>query len=129
MLAAMHEMGLAVEVYRAARKAADSAGGGVLESVTVDVGELSAVEPDLLGFAWEALLSGTPDSGARLRVDWHPARQDCARCGDVAERAAGSWLRLCPRCGEPLRISGGEELELRTVAFTGPASALSEAVP
>jgi hydrogenase nickel incorporation protein HypA/HybF len=125
----MHEMGLAAEAYRVARDAADAAGGGALESVTVDVGELSAVEPDLLCFAWEALLSGTPDSGARLQVEWHPVRQHCARCGDVAERAAGSWLRLCPRCEGPLRVSGGEELEVRTVAFADRAAALSEAIP
>jgi hydrogenase nickel incorporation protein HypA/HybF len=115
--AAMHEMGLAAEAYGIARRAADASGGGALESVTVVVGELSAVEPDLLRFAWEALLSGTPDASARLDVEWRPARQRCARCGDVAERAAGSWLRLCPRCGGALAVSGGDELEVRTVAF------------
>jgi hydrogenase nickel insertion protein HypA len=121
----MHEMGLAAEAYRVAREAADSAGGGALESVTVVVGELSAVEPDLLRFAWEALLDGTGDAAARLDVEWRRARQLCARCGEVEERAPGSWLRLCPRCETPLSVSGGDELEVRTVAFAERAAAVS----
>lgn len=113
----MHEVGLAAEIYRIARDAAEARGGGRLEVVTVVVGDLAAVEPDLLDFAWTAVIGGGPDEGARLVVDWRPARQHCVLCGDVAERVAGSWLRLCPRCGEPLAVIGGDELEVRTVEF------------
>lgn len=114
----MHEMGLAEEMRRIAREAADARGGGPLESVTVVVGELAAVEPELLEFAWQALVAGTPDAGARLVVDWRRARQRCSECGEIAERAPGSWLRLCPRCGRPLAVEGGDELEVRSVSFS-----------
>ena len=117
ILGAVHEVGLAAEIYRIARDAAEARGGGRLEAVTVVVGDLAAVEPDLLDFAWNAVIGGGPDEGARLIVDWRPALQRCAFCGDVAERAAGSWLRLCPGCGEPLAVIGGDELEVRTVEF------------
>ena len=30
----------------------------------------------------------------------------------IEERAAGTWLRLCPRCGGPLSIDGGNELDI-----------------
>ena len=124
--APMHEMGLAAEAYRVAREAADAADGGPLESVTLVVGELSAVEPDLLRFAWEALLHGTADSGARLEIEWRAALQRCGRCGEIAERAPGTWLRLCPRCRGPLAVSGGDELDVRTVAFAERVPALTE---
>jgi hydrogenase nickel incorporation protein HypA/HybF len=114
----MHEMGLAAEVYRIAREAADSRGGGPLESVTIVVGDLAAVEPDLIDFAWQAMVAGTGDSEARLVVEWSPARQLCAECGEIAERAAGSWLRLCPRCSGPLAVRGGDELDVRRVSFS-----------
>jgi hydrogenase nickel incorporation protein HypA/HybF len=113
----MHEIGLAAEIYRIARDAAEARGGGRLEAVTVVVGDLAAVEPDLLDFAWNAVTDGGPDEGAHLIVDWRQARQHCASCGDVPERAAGSWLRLCPGCGKPLAVVGGDELEVRTVEF------------
>jgi hydrogenase nickel incorporation protein HypA/HybF len=115
----VHEVGIAAEIHRIARGAADSRGGGKLESVTVAIGDLAAVEPDLLRFAWTAVVGGGPDEGARLVVDWKPARQICALCGDVPERAAGTWLRLCPRCQEPLAVVGGDELDVRTIAFSG----------
>ncbi len=114
----MHEMGLAADIHRIARGAADDHGGGALESVTVIVGELAAVEPDLLEFAWQAQVAGSEDAGSRLIVEWRRARQTCASCGDVPERAPGSWLRLCPRCEEALAVLGGDELEVRTVSFS-----------
>ncbi len=123
----MHELSLAAEVHRIARGAAEDRGGGALESVTVVVGELAAVEPDLLEFAWQAVVAGSEDEGARLTIEWRPVRQLCSACGEVPERAAGSWLRLCPRCNEPLAVSGGDELEVRTVAFAeAPAAAGAE---
>ena len=119
----MHEMGLSAEIYRIARSAADDRGGGCLESVTVIVGELAAVEPDLLDFAWQATVQGTADEQARLLVQWQPVRQICDACGEVPERAPGSWLRLCPRCDGTLFVSGGDELEVRTVSFSGEPAA------
>lgn len=85
------------------------------------MGELSAVEPELLVFAWEALVEGGPDAGARLDVEWHPARQRCPDCGDVVERQPGSWLRLCPVCESPLLLDGGRDLDILSLAFeAGP---------
>lgn len=113
----MHETGLAFEVYRIAREAARSNGGGRLTAVSLRVGELSAVEPDLIAYAWDALTAGGPDAGARLDVEWRAAEQTCPACGAVAERAAGSWLRLCPGCDTPLRVVGGDELDVMRVTF------------
>jgi hydrogenase nickel incorporation protein HypA/HybF len=115
----MHEMGIAAEVYRIARETADGRGGGALESVAVLVGELSAVEPELLTFAWEAIVGGGPDEGARLVIECRRARQLCPQCGEIAERAPGSWLRLCPRCNGTLSLEGGDELDVRSVVFEG----------
>ncbi len=118
----MHETGIAAEIYGVSRRAADANAGGRLLSVRVEVGELSAVEPDLLAFAWEAVTAGGPDAGARLVVEWRPARQTCEACGEVAERAPRSWLRLCPRCSGVLRIEGGDELDVRDVTFEETAA-------
>jgi hydrogenase nickel incorporation protein HypA/HybF len=118
----MHETGIAAEIYGVARQTADTNGGGRLLSVRVEVGELSAIEPDLLAFAWEAVTSGGPDAAARLDVEWRPARQICASCGEIAERTKGTWLKLCPRCEGVLQIEGGDELDVRDVTFEdGPS--------
>ncbi len=116
----MHEMSLAVEIQRMSRAVVARRGPGRIEAVKVAVGELSAVEPDLLAYAWEALTAGGPDEGSRLLVEWRPARQLCPACGETKTRVPGSWLRLCPGCGLPLRIEGGTELDLMEITFNGP---------
>ncbi|MEO8585622.1 MAG: hydrogenase maturation nickel metallochaperone HypA [Acidobacteriota bacterium] len=113
----MHETALAAEILKIARASAAANGGGRLTTVSIVVGELSAVEPSLIAFAWEAVTSGTVDAGSTLEVEFRPARQTCRVCGDVPERAPGSWLRLCPRCQEPLRVEGGDELDVARVTF------------
>jgi hydrogenase nickel incorporation protein HypA/HybF len=118
----VHEMGLALEILKATRQAAAGRAVGSLEDVQVVVGELAAVEPDLLVYAWEAVTAGTREAGATLSVQWQPARQTCAACGVVEERAAGTWLRLCPRCDLPLQVVGGDELTVRSCRFHRPCT-------
>ena len=122
----VHEMSIAQEVYRTSREVADQHSGGKLLRVWVAVGELTAVEPDLLRFAWEALVGQGWDAGAALDVEWRPARQRCPSCGEVPGRATGSWLRLCPACGAALAVEGGEELDLLRVEFEGSTNSGGE---
>ena len=114
----MHELNLATEIYRTCRATIDARGPGRLDAVRVAIGELAAVEPELLVYAWEAVVSGGRDAGARLEVEWHPARQFCAECGEVAELAPGTWLRICPNCGRPVRVEGGAQLDVIELSFT-----------
>jgi hydrogenase nickel incorporation protein HypA/HybF len=109
-----------MELHRVCRWEIESRGGGSLELARVAVGELSAVVPELLEFAWQAVVAEGPDSGARLEIEWHPARQLCSRCGELAERQPGSWLRLCPQCSDPLKLEGGQELDLVSLSFHTP---------
>lgn len=108
----MHETGIAIEIYRGARLAAEPYPGARLEWVRVAVGELTGVEPELLKYAWEAVVEPTPDRGCRLEVEWRPAVQRCDRCGEPKARGEGVWLRVCLECGEALRVEGGRELDL-----------------
>ncbi len=113
----MHELSIATEVYRSCRAEIDRRGGGTLEQITAVVGELSGVEPRLLVYAWEAVVAGGPDEGARLAVQWRPARQRCPGCGPVAEHQPGTWLRLCPGCSRPLLVEGGDELDILSIGY------------
>lgn len=113
----VHELSIAQEIYRMSRDAVASHGPGRLESVRVAIGELTAIEPDLLVFAWQALTEGGADAGSTLAVEWHGARQHCPACDADKPRAQASWLHLCPDCGGVLVVSGGDELDLLQVTF------------
>ncbi|MCU0303488.1 MAG: hydrogenase maturation nickel metallochaperone HypA [Thermoanaerobaculales bacterium] len=113
----MHEMGIAIEIYRTCRDTVAEHGGGRLRQVRIAVGELAAVEPDLLVFGWEAVVADTPDQGAALTVDFCRADQRCPACNQAKDRSEGSWLRICPDCGTPLEVRGGDELDVIEVSF------------
>jgi hydrogenase nickel incorporation protein HypA/HybF len=113
----VHEMGIALEVYRVCREAVQAQGGGRIDSVRVALGELAAIEPDLLAFAWQAVTADGPDSGSQLDISWRRAIQRCPRCGETKDRSEGSWLPLCPDCAGPLEITGGLELDVIEVVF------------
>ena len=111
-------MGVALEIHRACRARLEAHGPTRLDRVKVAIGELSAVEPEILRYAWEAVVYDGPDADAELEIEWRPARQVCDDCGEIEERVDGEWLRLCPRCERPLRVEGGRELDLLQFAFT-----------
>ena len=114
----MHELSLATEIYGICRATIDARGTGRLDSTRVAIGELAAVEPELLVYAWEAVVSGGTDAAAKLEVEWHPVRQTCATCGEVKERAPGDWLGICPTCGGSVQIAGGDELDVIDLTYT-----------
>lgn len=110
-------MSIALEIHRVCREVAAEHGGGCLEVVRMAIGELSAIEPDLLEFAWQAVVAEGPDAGSRLEITWCPARQHCSTCGEDKSRSEGSWLRICPDCAMPLAVSGGDELDVLEVTL------------
>ncbi len=113
----MHEMGIALEIYRTCRETISEQGEGRLHRVRIAVGELAAVEPDLLAFGWEAVVTDGPDEGAELDIKWCKADQRCPKCGEAKDRSEGSWLRVCPDCGTPLEVRGGDELDVLEISF------------
>jgi hydrogenase nickel incorporation protein HypA/HybF len=114
----LHELSLATEIYRTCRASIDARGAGRLDSARVAIGELAAVEPELLVYAWQAVVSGGRDAAATLEVEWHPATQTCANCGELQERAPGHWLRICPECGGAVQVAGGDELDVIDLSYT-----------
>ena len=103
--------------FRLTGKTRCCAGIDQLQRVRIAVGELAAVEPDLLTFGWEAVIIDGPDAGAKLEIDFCKADQRCPQCDEAKDRSEGSWLRICPDCGAPLEVRGGEELDVLEGTF------------
>jgi hydrogenase nickel incorporation protein HypA/HybF len=108
----VHELSLASAIYRTCRSRLPGDGDQRLECVRVAIGELSSIEPELLRYAWDAVIAGQPDEGAVLEIDWQTATQRCEACGTAPARTGGSWWPCCPRCGRILRIEGGDALDV-----------------
>lgn len=68
----MHEMSLALEICRITEEQVGREALTRVREVGVQVGEVSGVEPEALGFCLEALLSHAPFAGARLCMSMEP---------------------------------------------------------
>jgi hydrogenase nickel incorporation protein HypA/HybF len=116
----VHELSIALSLYATCRNLVQERGPGRLERVRVAVGELSAVDPELLSFAWQAVTEGGPHAGATLDIDWRPARAHCPSCHADQPPSQAGWLHLCQACGAALAIEGGTELDLLQLSITDP---------
>jgi len=82
--------------------------------VTITIGGLTAVMPDALHFAWDALTPGTVVEGAVLNVVEVPARSRCGQCGTEFEH--DQYDRICPECGNFMcEVIAGNELRIDEV--------------
>lgn len=110
----MHEMGITAEVLAAVSEAAERAGAVRVNRVTLTIGELTAIMPDALQFAWDALTPGTIVEGATLDVVAVPARSRCTEC--ATEFTHDQYDRLCPSCGSfVVQVLAGNELRIEDV--------------
>lgn len=110
----MHELsicqGLIGEVTRVAREERAQR----VVSVTVRIGPLSGVEPELLRGAYPLASAGTVAEEARLIVERSAVRVRCLECG--VESDAEPTRLLCAACGRwRVRLVSGDELLLASV--------------
>jgi hydrogenase nickel incorporation protein HypA/HybF len=71
---------------------------------------MAGVDPDSLGFCFEALVRGTEFEPLILEIEYSPHKHRCASCGGLFDGPVeGS---ACPVCGsEDSQFIGSDELE------------------
>ena len=112
----MHELSLCDDLLSqvvdiAAQQQAES-----VESITVNIGELSGIEPSLLDTAFSLLKAGTVAESAELIIQQSPVIVFCPQCNAQAEVATNRLL--CPVClSTDTRLISGDEMILASVAL------------
>ena len=110
----MHELAVCQSMLRQVEAIAREHGAVAVTRVTVQVGPLSGVVPELLSRAFPLASAGTVAEDACLQVDRLPLRVRCERCG--AESEASPARLLCGACGDwHTRLLSGDELLLASV--------------
>jgi hydrogenase nickel incorporation protein HypA/HybF len=118
----VHEMGITAEILAAVNDAAEKAGATRVNRVRLTIGGLTAIMPDALQFAWEALTPGTSSEGAVLEVREVEARSRCLECSN--EWVHDQYDRLCPSCGSfACEVLTGNELRIDDVDVDLPEEA------
>jgi hydrogenase nickel incorporation protein HypA/HybF len=105
-------MALTENIVEIAIGAARDEGAEKVTRVIVEVGALSAVEPEALQFCFAAIAAGTLAEGAVLEIERIPGGGWCADCDRLVPLA--ERFGLCPECGgHSVRVTAGQELKVR----------------
>ncbi|GAB4364291.1 MAG: hydrogenase maturation nickel metallochaperone HypA [Calditrichia bacterium] len=106
----MHEMSIAQNILEIVKEYLGNEHKKLL-SVTVEVGELTAVIPESLQFCFEAVLAETPYPDARLIIKQIPLSGQCEQCGKVFK--IENYLFTCPECKSiQIKVLNGQELKV-----------------
>ena len=108
----MHEMSLAESVLQIIQDTARVQSFKQVRTVVLEIGVLSAVEPEAMIFCFDAVTRGSIAEGARLEIIEVPGTGWCMECGksvNLKERYG-----LCPECGDArVEITSGNEMRVR----------------
>jgi len=104
----VHELSLCEDLMRQVTALAAQHRARRVASISLRMGPLSGVEPDLLRNAFEISRAGSVAETAELLIEPQPVRVRCRRCGAESEASVNNLL--CRACGafETALISGDE---------------------
>ncbi len=123
----MHELAICQALIDQVTTVARSNGAQRVSNITLDVGPLSGVVPELLANAFTVAAAGTLAEAAGLTINPAPVRVWCKSC--QAESDAKVNRLVCAACGDWRTVlRSGDELLLRSVVLeeVDPAPTLQD---
>ena len=112
----MHELSIVTYVVEQVEQVAKENELTKIESVTLEFGEVSGIEPEYLVDCWNWAVKKRPLlKECRMEVETLPAVTHCETCGrDYGTVAHG---RVCPHCGsEKTYLLTGSEINIKEIA-------------
>lgn len=111
----MHELGVVFYIIRDVKEVAEANNVKRVESVTLELGEVSTVIPHYLEDCWNWAVKREPVmDGAKLKVETIPAVTWCDDCGREYPTVAHG--KICPYCGsEHTWLKTGNEVSIKEI--------------
>jgi hydrogenase nickel incorporation protein HypA/HybF len=116
----MHELSIAQSIIEIAEEKAREENSLCIQTIKIRLGEFTTVVRDALEFAFEVARRETLAENARLEIESVPMVLRCVTCGSVTDPMREVCL-ICPRCGLPLEIVLGEELQVEYIEVESAA--------
>jgi len=133
----LHELSMASSIFEAVLEVASKHGAKRVLEVTIEVGELTLLNPEQLSLAFKVLSEGTMVEGAKLEVKVVKARARCNRCNEEWDVGLSDlaptidhltfltcpacdskkfFKRVCPKCGgADFDFVAGKELVIKSI--------------
>lgn len=113
----MHEYSIVQALLERVAAEARARRATSVHRLTIRIGELSGVEPELLATAYATFRERTICERAELELQTIAARWECPDCG----RAIARGERLtCAVCARPARLAAGDEIMLDRIEMEVP---------
>lgn len=110
----MHELGIVAEVVRVVEKIACEQQLTQIETLVLQIGELSPVIPYYVEQCYPAAAYGTMLENTRLKIEVLPGNGRCQECGKVFNVLKNR--RRCPSCkSESWELLGGREFMIKEI--------------
>ena len=116
----MHEMSLAENLLQIFEASALTQNFQRIRGVVLEIGKLSAVEPEAMRFCFDIVMRGTLAEDAELEIIEVPGAGRCENCNAVF--ALEALYGLCPACDSPhLQITAGRQMRVKDLSVAGLA--------
>ena len=110
----MHEMSIAQSLIEIIKDEMANNAAVKLKSARLQIGQMSAIVPDALGFCFSVITEGTELDGAELIMDMVPLKGVCRKCAREFEII--DYAFTCPTCGgSEIETLSGHELALTEI--------------
>jgi hydrogenase nickel incorporation protein HypA/HybF len=119
----MHEFSISSEIVKTVLDAAEKNNGKKVLSVQLEIGELTLLNIEQVGFWIHELFKGSVAEGAEVKIKTIKARIHCKACGykggirsDQEDSFRHLTLQTCPQCNSfQIKVGKGRECILRRI--------------
>jgi hydrogenase nickel incorporation protein HypA/HybF len=110
----MHELGIVAEVVRVVEDIARKQQLTKVDTLVLQIGELSSVVPYYVEQCYPAAVYGTMLEDTHLKIEVLPGNARCKSCGKVFNLLKEH--RVCPACGTAeWELLGGREFAIKEI--------------
>jgi hydrogenase nickel incorporation protein HypA/HybF len=110
----MHELGVVIEVIKTVEQFAAENGVTKIDTVVLQIGELSSIIPQYVHSVYPAAVDGTAMQDTKLKIEILPGNARCKDCGKVFN--VREHNAQCPACGsKQMELLGGREFFIKEI--------------
>jgi hydrogenase nickel incorporation protein HypA/HybF len=114
----MHELSLVEAVVNTLKGLQSKNKWKRVVHVTLKVGQMRQVEPEVFDFAFHSSVVGTPLEGVELSIIETPVSFSCQACHQTSN--SEEYHFICPVCGSPdVDLVSGMELTIESIEVEG----------
>jgi hydrogenase nickel incorporation protein HypA/HybF len=110
----LHELGVVIEVVRTVEEFAKNNGVTKIDTLVLQIGELSSIIPQYVEACYPAAVDGTLLQETKLKIEILPGNAICKKCNKVFNLIEHN--KKCPNCGiEDWDLLSGKEFMIKEI--------------